>query len=72
VRVRVSGPEGAAVVRADVLIGRRRVASVRNPPFLRSLRLRRPVSRRGRLVRVRVTMHDGRRVTLDRRLRPCR
>jgi arylsulfatase A-like enzyme len=71
VRVRLSGPERAGVVRADLLLGRRRVASVRNPPFLRSLRLRRP-QRRGQLVRARVTMRDGRRVTLDRRLRPCR
>jgi N-acetylglucosamine-6-sulfatase len=71
VRVRVGGPERASVVRADVHVGRRRVASVREPPFLRSLRLRRAVRRRERLLRVRVTMHDGRLVTFDRRLRPC-
>jgi N-acetylglucosamine-6-sulfatase len=71
-RVRVSGPERAAVVRADVHVGRRRLVSVREPPFPRWLGLRRPALPRAGLLRVRVTMRDGRLVTLDRRLPPCR
>ena len=72
VRVRVTGKEGGKVVRADVLVGRRRVARVSRPPFARSVSGRR--IRRGRelLLRVRTELRDGRVATLDRRLLACR
>jgi N-acetylglucosamine-6-sulfatase len=71
-RVAVTGPERAAVVRADVLVGRRRVARVSPPPLTR--RIPKERLRRGRpfLLRVRAETRDGRRVTLDRRVRACR
>ncbi|MBD0281746.1 MAG: sulfatase [Thermoleophilaceae bacterium] len=71
-RVYVSGPEKRAVVAADVLVGHRRVARVSAPPLMRripeeSLRPGRPFR-----LRVRAETRDGRRVTLDRRVRACR
>ncbi|HYO94615.1 MAG TPA: hypothetical protein VER33_08875, partial [Polyangiaceae bacterium] len=61
------------VVRADVLLGARRVARVNQPPFQRAVsqrRLLRP--RRERLLRVRAELRDGSRLTLDKRLAICR
>jgi N-acetylglucosamine-6-sulfatase len=71
-RVYVTGPEKASVVSADVLVGRRRVARVSPPPLARLIpeeRLRRGHSFR---LRVRAETRDGRRMTLDRRVRACR
>jgi N-acetylglucosamine-6-sulfatase len=70
-RVFVSGPEKADVVSADVLVGRRRVARVSPPPLARLIPHDR--LRRGRpfLLRVRAETYDGRRLTLDRRVRAC-
>jgi N-acetylglucosamine-6-sulfatase len=71
-RVYVTGRERAAVVRADVLVGRRRVARVSPPPLTR--RIPKEWLRHGRAfrLRVRAETRDGRRVTLDRRVRACR
>jgi N-acetylglucosamine-6-sulfatase len=71
-RVYVTGRESAAVVRADVLVGRRRVARVSPPPLTR--RIPKELLRHGRTfrLRVRAETRDGRRVTLDRRVRACR
>jgi N-acetylglucosamine-6-sulfatase len=71
-RVYVSGPEKQAVVAADVLVGHRQVARVSSPPLMQripeeSLRPGRPFR-----LRVRAETRDGRRVTLDRRVRACR
>ena len=71
-RVFVRGPEKSDVVSAEVLVGRRRVARVSPPPLTRLIpqeRLR--PGRRFRL-RVRAETIDGRRITLDRRVRACR
>ncbi len=71
-RVRVGGSERTRVVRADVLAGRRRLASMRRQPLTRTLPPRR--LRRGSraLLRVRAELRDGRLMTMDRRLRGCR
>jgi arylsulfatase A-like enzyme len=69
-RVFVSGPEKGDVVSADVLVGRRRVARVSPPPLTRLIphaRLRKGPFR----LRVRAETRDGRRITLDRRVRAC-
>jgi N-acetylglucosamine-6-sulfatase len=71
-RLRVGGRDRRRVVAAEVLVGHRAVARVGAPPI--SQRIRRPQVRRGRnyLLRVLVDLRDGRRYTLDRRLRACR
>jgi N-acetylglucosamine-6-sulfatase len=70
-RVFVGGPEKKEVVSADVLVGTRRVARVSPPPLTRliphaKLRPGRPFR-----LRVRAETRDGRRLTLDRRVRAC-
>jgi N-acetylglucosamine-6-sulfatase len=71
-RVFLSGPERTDVISAEVLVGRRRVARVLPPPLVRRIPQER--LRRGRSFRLRVRAEtiDGRRVTLDRRVRACR
>jgi N-acetylglucosamine-6-sulfatase len=71
-QVRVSGPERRAVTAADVLLGRRRVARVSPPPLVRTIPHRRLRARRAVRLRVRAETRDGRRLTLDRRVRACR
>jgi arylsulfatase A-like enzyme len=71
-RVYVTGRESAAVVQADVLVGRRRVARVSPPPLTRRIPKERLRQGRPFLLRVRAETRDGRRVTLDRRVRACR
>jgi N-acetylglucosamine-6-sulfatase len=71
-RIFVGGSEKKEVVRADVLVGSRRVARVSPPPLTRliphaKLRPGRPFR-----LRVRAETRDGRRLTLDRRVRACR
>ena len=71
-RVRFAGPDRRRVVGAEVHAGRRRIARVSVPPISRLIE--RPRVRTGRryLLRVTVELRDGRRFTLDRRLRACR
>jgi hypothetical protein len=71
-RVYLSGPEKRAVVAADVLVGRRRVARVSPPPLMRRIPQERLRPGRPFRLRVRAETRDGRRVTLDRRVRACR
>jgi N-acetylglucosamine-6-sulfatase len=68
-RVRVSGVDRTKVVRADVLLGSRRVATLRRQPLLTSIPHRRLL--RPQALRVRTELRDGRRYTLDGSLRPC-
>jgi arylsulfatase A-like enzyme len=70
-RVRVAGQDRAKVVRADVLLGDTRVATLRRQPLLTTIRAQR--LRRGTALRVRAELRDGRLLTLDDdSLRACR
>lgn len=70
VRARVSGLDAPAVERVDFLIRGRRRARDLTPPFRR--RLGRRAIPSGRFVlRALAVLEDGRRLTLDRRLRGC-
>ncbi len=74
-RLRVSGKDRAKVIRADVLLGGRRLATLRSQPLLTtipSVRLARRASGRPQTLRVRAELRDGRLLTLDDRLRACR
>jgi N-acetylglucosamine-6-sulfatase len=71
-RVYVSGPEKEEVVGADVLVGSRRVARVSPPPLTRLIPQARLRTGRPFRLRVRAETRDGRRLTLDRRVRTCR
>ena len=71
-RIFVSGPEKTDVMSADVLVGRRRVARVSPPPLSRLIPHSRLRPGRPFRLRVRAETFDGRRVTLDRRVRACR
>ena len=71
-RVFVSGPEKKEVVSADVLVGSRRVARVSPPPLTRLIPHARLRPGRPFRLRVRAETRDGRRLTLDRRVRACR
>jgi arylsulfatase A-like enzyme len=70
-RLRVSGPEKAKVLDADVLVGKRRIARVRTQPITERIPHAK-LANRGRFrLRVRAETRDGRRLTLDRVLRAC-
>ena len=72
-RLRIGGRDGRRLVGAQITVGRRRVGTVAAEGPI-SRRIRRPRVRPGRryLFRVRAELDDGRRFTLDRRLRACR
>ncbi len=73
-RLRVSGKDRAKVIRADVLLGGRRVAALTAQPLLTTIsrtRLARRASRGPLALRVRTELRDGRLLTLDDRLRAC-
>jgi arylsulfatase A-like enzyme len=69
--VRITGRDRIRVTRAVTFVGRRRVARQSSSPTLQVIQ--RPRVRGGRryLLRVRTELRDGRRFTLDRRLRGC-
>ncbi|HEX2414340.1 MAG TPA: sulfatase [Thermoleophilaceae bacterium] len=70
-RVKVGGSEREDVLSADFIVGRKRVGRVLEAPAVKDIpraRLRRSGSFR---LRVRAETADGRRLTLDRRLRVC-
>jgi arylsulfatase A-like enzyme len=69
--LRITGHDRGRVTGAVTFVGRRRVARVSNAPV--EQRIRRPRVRGGRryVLRVRADLRDGRRLTLDRRLRGC-
>jgi N-acetylglucosamine-6-sulfatase len=71
-RVFLSGPEKKEVVGADVLVGRRRVARVSRPPLTRLIPHARLRQGRPFRLRMRAETRDGRRLTMDRRVRACR
>lgn len=82
-RVQLRGSKRARLVHADVIIGRRRVERLVSIPTARGRRAgpttltgqvrRRQIRRRGPFrLRVRAETEDGRKLTLDRRLRRCR
>jgi N-acetylglucosamine-6-sulfatase len=71
-RVRVSGKERSKVVRADVMVGRSRVVTLRGQPLLTTVR-RAELPRRGKVaLQVNAELRDGRKLTLDDSLRACR
>jgi N-acetylglucosamine-6-sulfatase len=81
-RIQVRGSKRARLLHADVMIGRRRVERLLNIPSARGQRggpvtltglVRHAQIRRHDRFRLRVLAEteDGRRLTLDRRLRPC-
>ena len=69
--MRIAGRDRVRVTRAETFVGRRRIVSAAAKAV--SQRIRRPRVRGGRayLLRVRAELRDGRRLTLDRRLRGC-
>lgn len=71
VRVRVSGKERTKVVKADVLLGKSRVATMTSPSLLTTVKRKR-VPRRPVALHVRTELRDGRVLTLkDQVLRAC-
>lgn len=72
VRVRLSGKESAKVIRADVRLGKSRVATL-GPGALLATVKRKALPRRGQVaLRVETELRDGRLLTLDEReLRAC-
>jgi N-acetylglucosamine-6-sulfatase len=81
--VRVRGSKRARLMLADVIVGRRRVERLLNlptargrgagPTLLTGTVPRKRIQRHGRFrLRVLVETEDGRKLTLDRVLRPCR
>jgi N-acetylglucosamine-6-sulfatase len=82
-RIQVRGSKRARLVHADVIVGRRRVERLLNIPTARGRRAgptlltgevpKQRIHRRGRFrLRVLAETEDGRKLTLDRVLRPCR
>jgi arylsulfatase A-like enzyme len=69
--LRITGRDRRRVTGTATFVGRRRVARSSSSPTLQVIR--RPRVRGGRryVLRVRTDLRDGRRVTLDRRLRGC-
>ena len=70
----MSGRDRAKVIRADVLLGGRRVAALTTQPLLTTIprtRLARRASSGPLTLRVRAELRDGRLLTLDDRLRAC-
>ena len=69
--LRIIGRDRRRVTTAQTFVGRRRIARVAAAPTMQVIR--RPRVRTGRryLLRVRADLRDGRRLTLDRRLRGC-
>jgi N-acetylglucosamine-6-sulfatase len=69
--VRITGRDRRRVTRSVTFVGRRRIARSSTAPTVQIIR--RPRVRAGRryLLRVRAELRDGRRLTLDRRLRAC-
>jgi hypothetical protein len=73
-RLRISGEDRAKVVWAEVRLGGRRVAALREQPLVTTIpgaRLARRASRGPLTLRVRAELRDGRLLTLDDRLRAC-
>ena len=69
--LRVTGRDRRRVTGAVTFIGRKRIARVSTVPITQLIRRPRVRSGRRYLLRVRAELRDGRRVTLDRRLRGC-
>jgi N-acetylglucosamine-6-sulfatase len=72
IRAKVEGRDVGGVVRAEFYVGSQRVAVDNHAPFTHKLAYRH-FDRPGRTrVRVRATTLEGRRMTVDRRVRACR
>ena len=71
-RLGLSGRERGRVERVQYLLGRRRLAASRRPPFSAEVKRSRLPSGRELRVRARVTTLDGRVVTVDRPVKTCR
>jgi arylsulfatase A-like enzyme len=69
--VRIAGRDRQRVTGALTFVGRRRVARLSSSPQLQVIRRPRVSGGRPYLLRVRAELRDGRRFTLDRRLRGC-
>ncbi len=70
-RVKVGGSERENVLSADFIVGRRRVGRVLEAPAIKDIPRARLRSSGSFRLRVRAETADGRRLTLDRRLRVC-
>jgi hypothetical protein len=71
VRARVNGRDIRRIAIARFLVGSKRVASDRTPPYVRRIKLQRTSHDRIYRVRARVTLVDGRKATLGRPVRTC-
>ena len=72
VRAKVKGFDLSKTVLTEFFVNGKRFASDRKRPFKRKLPYRRLKRKRASTARVRATLLDGRRATIDRRLRACR
>ena len=70
-RVKVGGSERENVLSADFIVGRRRVGRVLEAPAIKDIPRARLRSSGSFRLSVRAETADGRRLTLDRRLRLC-
>jgi hypothetical protein len=68
-RLTVYGPDSARIKSVDFLLGRRLVTSDKSAPFSRRFRV--GSGRLAKTLSVRVTLVDGRRLTLTRPVQPC-
>ncbi|MGH2981599.1 MAG: hypothetical protein ACRDKV_06115, partial [Solirubrobacterales bacterium] len=71
-RARLKGADLRKAVLAEFFVNGRRVARDRRRPFLRKLPYKRVKRKKVSRARLRVTLLDGRRMTIDRNLRTCR
>ncbi|MEA2352256.1 MAG: hypothetical protein QOJ14_670 [Thermoleophilaceae bacterium] len=71
VRARVNGRDSRRIALVRFLVGAKRVARDRTPPYVRRIRLRRTSHDRIYLIRARVRLVDGRKLTLRRDVRAC-
>ena len=69
--LRIAGRDRRRVSAAVTFIGRRRVARASSEPDAQRIRKPRVLPGRRYRLRVRADLRDGRRLTLDRRLRGC-
>jgi hypothetical protein len=69
--LRLTGRDRGRVTGAVTFVGRRRIARASTAPVAQHIRRPRVRSGRRYRLRVRADLRDGRRLTLDRRLRGC-
>jgi hypothetical protein len=67
----VNGRDSRRIALVRFLVGAKRVARDRTPPYVRRIRLRRTSHDRIYSIRARVRLVDGRKLTLRRDVRAC-